>query len=355
MRVLLLCKRFYTNKDLILDRYGRLFHLPVQLGQKGWDVLVLATSYRNNDRAEYQQGSTSFQTVALTPASAPGYLSELRSLMAQFSPDVVIASGDSHFGWIGKKLARKFEVPFAFDVYDNYRTFASARLPGMGRVLDRALSEADLVVFVSKAMSDLYPKVAESIVIPNGVDPTIFSPRNRASSREETGLGLEEIVVGYFGALERDRGLETLFAAVSQLRDRGVPAKVLLAGESGIGHRFPEFVEYRGFLEQGLVPAMIGSCDVVVLPYPDTDWARYTSPNKLYEYLACGVPAVVTDISDYREVLGVSDAVSRPGDASDMARAIEFQLDNGVLPPSQDHSWAARADVLIDALEQLVR
>lgn len=33
MNIHLLCKRYYTNKDLLNDRFGRLYHLPVQLAQ----------------------------------------------------------------------------------------------------------------------------------------------------------------------------------------------------------------------------------------------------------------------------------------------------------------------------------
>jgi hypothetical protein len=42
MKIHLLCKRYYTRKDLIRDRFGRLYHLPVQLSRLGLQVSVTA-------------------------------------------------------------------------------------------------------------------------------------------------------------------------------------------------------------------------------------------------------------------------------------------------------------------------
>lgn len=42
MNIHLLCKRYYTNKDLLNDRFGRLYHLPVQLARLGAEVSVTA-------------------------------------------------------------------------------------------------------------------------------------------------------------------------------------------------------------------------------------------------------------------------------------------------------------------------
>ena len=50
MRIHIICKRYYTNKDLIENQFGRLYHLPEQLVKYGAEVWVNAIDYRNKDR-----------------------------------------------------------------------------------------------------------------------------------------------------------------------------------------------------------------------------------------------------------------------------------------------------------------
>ncbi len=72
----------------------------------------------------------------------------------------------------------------------------------------------------------------------------------------------------------------------------------------------------------------MASADVAVMPIqPSTLNHRLSTPNKLFEALAAGVPVVVSDFAEMREiVLGNPDgplgAVCRPTDVSDVARAI---------------------------------
>ena len=48
LKVLMLCKRHYTNRDLITQRFGRLFHLPFQLAKNGVNFVVVTADYKSN-------------------------------------------------------------------------------------------------------------------------------------------------------------------------------------------------------------------------------------------------------------------------------------------------------------------
>ncbi|MCU0974490.1 MAG: hypothetical protein MUF80_11140, partial [Burkholderiales bacterium] len=67
MRVFFLAKRYYTNKDLLEDRFGRLFHLPVQLAAQGANVAVTAMDYRNPEPYQMHAEGVSFRTAPATP------------------------------------------------------------------------------------------------------------------------------------------------------------------------------------------------------------------------------------------------------------------------------------------------
>ena len=51
MKILLLTKRQYTNKDLLDDRFGRLWVLPHAWAQGGHEVLGLCLSYAHKREA----------------------------------------------------------------------------------------------------------------------------------------------------------------------------------------------------------------------------------------------------------------------------------------------------------------
>lgn len=46
MRVVVLTKRQYTNRDVIDDRYGRLWEIPLGLAREGHEVTCVCLSYR---------------------------------------------------------------------------------------------------------------------------------------------------------------------------------------------------------------------------------------------------------------------------------------------------------------------
>jgi len=90
---------------------------------------------------------------------------------------------------------------------------------------------------------------------------------------------------------------------------------------------------------------------------------RYTSPLKLFEYLALGRPIVASDLPSIREVLGPETAVLVPPDdpaawasafsalAADPARAASLAAASRRLAPA--YTWGQRAARLEDALRQV--
>ena len=49
MRIVVLCKRQYTNRDVIDDRYGRLWEIPAELARAGHSVTCVSFSYARKD------------------------------------------------------------------------------------------------------------------------------------------------------------------------------------------------------------------------------------------------------------------------------------------------------------------
>ncbi len=138
----------------------------------------------------------------------------------------------------------------------------------------------------------------------------------RLAEVQDVGLrtadGTRDAVVGYAGHLYPWKGPDVLVAALERLP--GVRAVIVggLAGESDLGRvralaerLVPGRVTFVGQVDPPQVPALLRSADVLALPNtPGRASSAYTSPLKLFEYMASGRPIVASDLPALREVLG---------------------------------------------------
>jgi glycosyltransferase involved in cell wall biosynthesis len=139
-------------------------------------------------------------------------------------------------------------------------------------------------------------------------------------------------VVGYAGHLYPWKGPDVLIAALERLP--GVRALVIggLAGEPDLGRlraladrTVPGRVEFAGQVDPPRVAALLRQADVLALPNtPGRVSAAYTSPLKLFEYLASGRPIVASDLPALREVLRPDEnaVLVEAGDAGALAAGV---------------------------------
>ena len=183
---------------------------------------------------------------------------------------------------------------------------------------------ADFLVVITellkKTKSHLHDKI---MVLPNGVDTEMFSPKRILPVPEEYRTIAGKIVL-YIGALEEWVDLEAIrFAAATAPELTFVlvgPSKVdlsLFGGQENIIK-----VGRRPYSE---MPAYIRHADVCILPFRDVEVARNSDPLKVLQYLAMGKPTV----SLYYE--GVNDygghAVIAKNHAA-FASALQYICDN---------------------------
>lgn len=346
MSVLFIGKRFYTNRDALRERYGRIYQLPWHWSQAGIETQLWLVDYHTRETLQTSDGALKIvSTPVRNLALFRHWLS--RAYMRTLSPSVVVASGDCYIGWLGWCIARRLRARFVFDVYDKYDEFGGYHtLPGVdlfGYLLDKAAVSlyASRPLMMSLASDD-----RRALLAPNGIDISLFHPRDLQESRKQFHIRADELCVGYFGSMTPDRGADDLVSAVSLLRSRGLNIKLMLAGHEKAGTDRPDaFVRYLGNLPYDEVPVAMACCDVLALPYRRSAYLDMASSCKIAEYLAVGRPLVATrtpnfasNFADAAEQLG--PLLAEPSNPEDLARVIAAQLrERRLVGLSEGMSW----------------
>jgi len=213
---------------------------------------------------------------------------------------------------IGLDLGRRDGAAVVYDARDIYVDAANvARLPGPARRLFAAVERrwarrASRVTTVNEPYADVMEQrfgVPRPLVVMNCSyrrDPAAVPLR---LFHERLNLAPTTPVVLYQGGFSRDRGIEQLIEAVPSFPDGTVLVLLgygLLQAELECRAAEPGLAG-RMFVLPAVAPTelldWVGSADVVAMPIqPSTLNHRLTTPNKLFEAMAAGVPVVASDL-----------------------------------------------------------
>jgi glycosyltransferase involved in cell wall biosynthesis/putative flippase GtrA len=200
---------------------------------------------------------------------------------------------------------------------------------------------------------------------PNAVDIEAFNPSySQNEARAQLGLPEEGTVVAYTGHLYGWKGADTLAKAALAMPDisfyfvGGTPEDRATYEER---YAAPN-LHWVGFRPHSEIPAWQRAADILVLPNTAKEAisAHYTSPMKLYEYLASGTPIVASRIPSVEEI--ASDAMvafAEADNAESFAETIREVLADHETALQRSwfaqeamvsHTWDARAARIRDFL-----
>jgi glycosyltransferase involved in cell wall biosynthesis len=229
------------------------------------------------------------------------------------------------------------------------------------------LPEADAIVAVSRALAEELAHLGvprdRLHVVPNGVDPTLFHPRDRSSARLALGVPGDADIVLFVGRLEPQKGVHELLDAFERVRARAPRALLVLAGDgvdleavrARVSRWAPAAVRLLGATEHARVAEWMSACDVLALP----SWAEGT-PNVVLEALASGRPVVATRVGGIPDVLRDERAgiLVPPRDVSALADALATALyatwDEEAVLACGPRPWRESAGVLRDVLQRVM-
>jgi glycosyltransferase involved in cell wall biosynthesis len=270
---------------------------------------------------------------------------------------------------IARLLQDRFpRLPFVYEAHEVFAdTVAPARRSGMERLERLVVERATALVANSGAtaarLRELYRLAASPEVIPNGVSyPETIPPKDWARARD---------CVVYSGSFFGWKGVEDLVAAAARLPGFGIR---LLGGDAaGIARLRALYhdaaaggarLDFAGRVPHAQGAGELARSCIAVLPNRADPDSAFTSPIKLFEYMAAGCALVVSDLPSVREVLDREDALwVAPGDNAALAEAIRAlagdpararAMGERVRAKARRYTWSARGERLARIVRPLL-
>ena len=198
----------------------------------------------------------------------------------------------------------------------------------------------DIFVFESEAMRTTATHgrgvpLGKTVVIPLGVDTTLFSPTaNKQYIYNTLQIPSSRSVVFYSGHMEKRKGVDVIIRAAIDLIENKkfkdvhfvicgnrpgeeIPYMEMLDGLSAVNH-----VTFGGYRSD--IPLLMQSSTIGVLA--STGWDSFTMSS--VEMMASGLPLVVSRLQGLAETIedGVNGFFFKPGDAHELSQCIHGLL-----------------------------
>ncbi len=263
-----------------------------------------------------------------------------------------------------------FGVPTVYDAHHPLVTGA--------RLLFNSFKRSERLVRFStnsRGLGEIYLREGlppeKLVVAHNGVDLHVYrSLPEKARARADLGLPQDKKIVCYSGNIYEGRGIEHLIEIAPGMS--GVLFLIVGGLESDVQRcrslareKRAENIRFTSYVHNNMVPLYLAASDVLVMPYTSRMTIRggtlardFTSPIKLFEYMASGRPIVATSIPSVSEILedGVNALLVPPDSPEALAAGIKRALDDPVVAKavsgraSSDavgYTWEARAKKLL--------
>jgi glycosyltransferase involved in cell wall biosynthesis len=235
------------------------------------------------------------------------------------------------------------------------------------------LKKADQVVSITKGMvleltNRGYPS-ARILVAPDAADISLFTISiSKQEARSKLDLPLDKKIIIYTGAINEPwKGVETLYEAAKQF-DESYLFLIIGGKPHYVDYFRAHFPDLPNFILLGHkphadIPLYLKAANVAVLPNSSkNEISRVsTSPMKLFEYMAAGIPIVASDLSSIREILDEHKAILvAPDDCAALAEGIKKLAGNTEMAQTlavrareaaSVYTWDTRAKSILDFIK----
>ena len=264
------------------------------------------------------------------------------------------------------KFRRVLEIAIIFEVHEIFHLSTTGRKRKKIKDIEyRVYNKADAIVSISESIKNYLFHMGISnrsiYTIPDGVRKEWFGVNRSTTSS----------YICYTGSLYPWKGVDILISAMKYLPDE----KLLIVGA---GSRLEELenlartegvsgrVKFVGAVSHTSIPEYLSQAKLAVLPNIPDGPSQFSSPLKLFEYMACGIPIVASDLPIFHEILTEGENVIffEPGSPEALAISLKKLIDDPKLAAriafnaregTRNYTYEKRAKRIFEVVEMLYK
>ena len=162
------------------------------------------------------------------------------------------------------------------------------------------------IIFISKSLKNFYKNnTQKSTAIPDAVDIQFFK-KNQINNKIKN--------IYYIGSFYKGRGIELIIEIAKILKKINFILYGLRNNEISNFKNIPTNIKMFKFIKYSKVPKLLHKADLLLMPYSldyvgissnrkSINIGNYTSPLKMFEYLASGTPLMASNLPVLKEIL----------------------------------------------------
>jgi len=322
----------------------------------------------------------------------PVWIGAINSAIRQSHADLILVR-DLPLALAAGVLGRLHRIPVVFDMAEHYPAMLEDRLrytptglfgriarsPSIARLIERwTLRLVDHAIVVVEESGERlahagYPR-DRITVVGNTPRTDQWVIRDMPDGRTDQG---NRLTIVYLGNLDGIRGLDVAIQALQILKDFQVRSRMIVIGDGPSLNPLrrlaedcgvTECAEFVGRLSLNDPAAMLrvkqimADSDIGLIPHYATEACNSTVPNKLFDYMAMGLPVIVSDMKPTERIVREERCgeVFKDRDPADLARCVQRLADTkrrqemgdrGREAIQRRYHWGHDKKVLVSAIE----
>ena len=284
----------------------RVYEEAKALINAGYDVTIIAWDRECRFPAEEKYGKIDVKRISVPGGYAkfseffPGLLRFYRKViqLAHKMDFDAVHAHDFDTLPLGILIARRKNVPIIYDVHDDYPSMISESVPnivtrGIEIVQSTLVRFADGIIYANEALKKLIKR--DGTVVMNCKDPAEYRAIDDKAVELKNKLGIRGFTIVYIGILRQYEFLMDLITAVEK-----TGTWLVIGGDGPLRDKILKRIEnsskikYVGWVQRDNIPVYTKMADaIVILNNPQKRYDRISTPVKMFEAMAAGVPVIV--------------------------------------------------------------
>jgi len=249
-------------------------------------------------------------------------------------------------------------------VYEIHKPFETK----IGKLVFKIIAEKIKIISISQNLKDYLVKKYgikknNILVAHDGVNLDSFKIRDDKNKlREKLELEKDNFIVLYSGSFQKGKGIKTVIELAKRLNDISF---VALGGNKkeidSLRKKSTSNLKFLGRKNHELIPSYLKAADLLLLPLSnELYYWKYSSPLKLFEYMASGTPILASRIGALTEVLDENNCfLFESGNEKEIISKIKEIKVNKIeadkksekaLLDVEKYSWVKRTEKIINFL-----